>query len=129
MGIGVIGWKRWTSALLLVGVLVTAPLALACEFSIPDEPDVQEATTEGPEEFSGLYGHHYDLGGGRGLITLRRILDLALDDGLASQYTLQRYPLMYVVIIPGYANATYLDRGHGLLGTPQGFCAEIVRYQ
>ena len=116
-------------AVIFAGVLLTSQAEwMPCQ-NIPDEPEVQEATSEGPKGLSGLYEHNYDLGGGRRLITQRRIMDMTLDAGLEATYTLQSYPLLYVVVVPGRADALYVDQGHGLLGTPQGLCGEIFRYQ
>jgi len=115
-------------ALLVIGALLTGPLDWAC-VEIPDEPDAQEAVSEGPKGFSGLYEHDYDLGGGRRLLTERRIVDMTTDAGFEALYTVQAHPLLYIVVVPGRADREYVDRGHGLQGIPQGLCAEIVRYQ
>jgi hypothetical protein len=113
---------------LLAGTLLTGPLVLPCQ-DLPEEPDMDTATSEGPKGISGLYEFDYDLGGGRWLLTLHRIMDVPMDAGLTATYTLQAHPFMYVVIVPGMADVIHVDRGHGLLGVPQGLCGEIVRYQ
>ena len=113
-------------ALFLLMFLIAVPPIWPCEL-VPDEPPTEEAISEGPKGFSGLYEHIYDFGGGNGLITLRRIKEI-VGDPFDPVYLLEANPLYYVVTRTWAPDVMYLDTGHGLDHTPQGLCGELLAY-
>lgn len=113
--------------MLSILLLLSLPIpGYSCDNGFIHEPPIEEAVDEGPTGITGLYGLKYIVGTSI-LYTYRHINGLDFSDNqFTPAYEVQAYPRLYVLSVPGQPDRTWVDRGQGIQGIPQGKCEEIT---